>query len=280
MNNPFRKSMPLSTDLKIRCRIFGEWLRRHKVGFSAMVAVPVVAAFVLFVMTPVTIGPNTAGLVAEVRAAQKVTETQAREQVYYVLREVREGSGKAAYVEAVTGERMETPQRVDRVESYQHNETAITRINSNTSARPFEVYLSRQHDAGLAMHHYGPIESTVSAERAEYDAVHDLTSLYEAYVTLATPTVPVLPEAAQFIEFDAQHNTLTFVDRRANATEVEYVVAVDTGQLLRETTFLNLDGTRYEMTTTTYLETTALPAATFATVFAPEQYDFTLIASQ
>lgn len=281
MSNPFHTRMPLRTDWRIRLRLWREWAKQHWRAWTAGLAiltVPAMAALLLaFDLTTDTSVPT---LVADVRAAQQVEREKSSEGIYHVHRVIVEGADKPAFVAAATGAAVEAPRRVDEVETWQHDETALALVVSNATERSFEAYLSREHEEGLALHHFGPADREVPRTREAYDAAHDLASLYTDYTSLTRPDVPVLPADATFTELDARTNTARFVHEPAENITIESVVDLASKQVVEEIIYVtDANENRYEMTRISYLERNVVPAEQFEEIFDPTAFPYEVVST-
>jgi len=270
--------MPRGTDIRIRLRLL--WERcRLPTAFSVGLVVPVMAAWVLMLTAPVT-EFNATQFVAEVAAAQIAEEARAEAGIYHVVREIEEGADKPAYVANKLGVTDSAPKRVDVVETFQHNETALARITSNETGRPLEVFLSRVHeDGGLSLHHYGPKTNEVAPVRSSYDAAHDVASLYDTYTSLERPSLPLVPEEANFVRLADANNQAIFSTELSESIRIDSYVDRDTKLVVEEVIYVTDDeGKTYEMTRVRYRERSLVPADRFADVFDPTQYDYEVVA--
>ncbi|MDB9944426.1 ParB N-terminal domain-containing protein [bacterium] len=171
----------------------------------------------------------------------------------------------------------EVEARVDVVETWQHNDTALALIESNGTEYSFEAYLSREHDGALGLHHYGSDYHSLKEGRGQYDAAHDLASLYTGYTSLERPGVPVLPENAELVEVNDR--VARFVYRPAAGLEVEAVIDLETKLMTEEIIYvLNKEGNRFEMTTIRYAERSVIPAEEFEEIFDPTQFEYVQIS--
>ena len=283
MKYPFQKKMPLGMHLRILMRLTHAWCAAHLSQIAMVLLAPALAVF-FFLVVPLSQAPafDATLFVSEVYAAQAAEQQKASEGIYHVVREIYEGSEKPAYVALQTGSDVVTPVRVDRIETYQHNETALAVVESNSAVRPFEVFLSRIHDeATLALHHYGPVvHPEIPPERQTYDEVHNLASLYSSYTSLDTPTVPVLSSDAVFVSIDETTNTARFTTQLDESLRLESVIDLDTKLVVEEYILITEAGSEYEMTRVVYLAREVVPASEFETVFDATAYEYEVVASK
>ena len=279
MSNPFRQQMPSSTDLKIRVRLFHAWLSDHKLIGAGVLMVPAFALWMFMVLPQSPTPIDTVALVATIEAAQAEELQKAEGAIYHVVREITEGSDKPAFVRSVLGNEVDAPKRVDRVETYQHSDTALALIESNGTKQPFEAFLSREHEDGnLALHHYGPAVGKISDTRASYDEAHDLASLYTAYTSLERPSIPVLAPEAEFVDVTEGEAVARFSTTLSDTITVESFVDIETNLIAYEVIYVFDDAkNRYEMTRIEYLERNVIAAGEFDNIFDPEQFDYDVI---
>jgi len=285
MKNPFRKKMPLGLDIKIRLRIFRAYLasKRSVLGaFGVGLMVPVIATYMLVINTddaPTVV--NTQAIVAAVQSAQKEEIKKSETGIYHVKRVISEGNDKPDFVAFATKQNIPTvPVRVDTVETWQHNETALALVESNGTNYGFEAFLSVEHDGGLQLHHYGEDKHEIDGTREAYDKAHDLASLYTSYKSLERPDVPVLPEAATFKNTNESATLAYFTHSPAAGLEIEYAVDLNSNLVVEEVIYvLTEDAKRFEMTRVAYTERDVVPAEKFDEVFNPSQFDYEMIES-
>lgn len=268
--------------IRILLRLTRAWSAAHMSQLAIVLAAPaLVAAF--FLAVPLSQSPafDATLFASEVYAAQAAEQQKASEGIYHVVREIHEGSQKPAYVALQTGTTVATPARVDRIETYQHNETALALVESSSATRPFEVFLSRVHDeTTLALHHYGPVVNPeVPPARQTYDEVHDLASLYSTYTSLETPIVPVLSNDAVFVSLDEAANAARFTTQLDESLRLVSIVDLDTKLVTEEYILISEEGSEYEMTRVVYLAREVVPASEFETIFDTTAYEYEVVAS-
>jgi hypothetical protein len=278
MKNPFIKKMPLGTDIRIRLRLLRAQVVAHPARSLGVVLVPALTAWVFLVGGVTESTFNEEVFVVEVRAAQEAELQQAAGGIYHVVREISEGSEKPAYVTEVMGETKAVSARVDRVETFQHSDTALALVESNGTERPFEAYLSYEHGESLALHHYGPKETEVPAERITYDAAHDLATLYADYTSLESPAVPVLPEDANFVSVNEAAGYARFETKVNEDVTVASHVDLTSKLVVEEIIYVTSDTDEYEMTRISYTNREVLPAEQFDEVFNPSQFEYSIVA--
>lgn len=274
--------MPIGLDIKIRLRIFREFFngRRNVLSaFGAGLLVPVIASY-LFVFNSTEAPPpiDTQAIVSAVYEAQAAEIAKSETGIYHIKRIIKEGHDKSAFVALYLGERApKVTERVDEVETWQHNDTALALIESNGTERSFEAYLSRERDGELGLYHYGPKDQTLKEDRKAYDEAHDLATLYTEYTSLKRPGVPVLPEGALLKKVDAK--IALFVYKPAEVLEVEAVVDMETKLVTQEIIYVLDDaGNRFEMTTVRYTDRSVIPAEKFEQIFDPMQFAYVQIS--
>ncbi len=276
--------MPRMTDMRIRVRLLIEVMRRYPLRSAGLMFVPAFMVILLVVQTGEQLtAPQLSRdmLVAEVYAAQAVEAERAAANIYHLVREIKEGKDKPQYVAAVMGMATVTTARVDVVETYQHNDTALARITSNNAGRSFEVFLARQHDdEGRALHHYGTEVVTLSPERKIYDDAHNLASLYREFTTLGIPTLPTLSSEATFVRLNEATNQAVFSTRLSDTIVVESYIDLKTYLIVEDVIYVTAADNRYEMTRVTYTKREVLPATEFERIFDPRQYDFEVVATE
>lgn len=283
MKHPLIREMPRGLDRKIRLRLLGEWfvLRKKIIGTSLVsLAVPAVALYVL-IATPEQTPPifDNAEIAMLVREAQAAELRKSETGIYHVRRIIREGEGKPEFVRAVFGETVPAEPRVDVVETWQHNDTALAIVESNGTERPFEAYLSREHDGVLGLYHYGPEASSVSSVRNLYDKAHDLASLYDSYRSLDRPDVPILPDAAELVAVERSQNVALFRYAAAENIDVVAYVNLTTYMVDEEIIYVRDEmGTKYEMTRVLYAGRSVVPAEYFDETFDPTAYSYRQIS--
>ncbi len=273
--------MPFMVDIRIRMRLARVWLANHRSLLVGLFVVPVVCAVYLLLFTP-TINTefDSIAFTQAVQAAQIEELNKAQQGIYHVVREIHEGADKPAYVANIMGESTTTLARVDVVETYQHNDTALTLIESNTSARSFEAFLSRTHDdGGISLHHYGPVDGVSQAGRAVYDTAHDLRTLYDSYTSIESPHVPVLADNAVFSAYNADTNTAKFITDISETISITSIVDVTTNQVIEDIIYVTADDEVFEMSRIVYRQRSVVPATQFDTIFATDTYDYTVITS-
>ncbi len=276
--------MPQMTDMRIRVRLLIEVMRRYPLRSAGLMFVPAFMVILLVVQTGEQLtAPQLSRdmLVAEVYAAQAVEAERAAANIYHLVREIKEGKDKPQYVAAVMGMATVTTARVDVVETYQHNDTALARITSNNAGRSFEVFLARQHDdEGRTLHHFGVDAITLSPARKLYDEAHNLASLYREFTTLGTPALPTLSSEATFVRLDEVTNQAVFSTRLSDTIVVESYIDLETYLIVEDVLYVTAADNRYEMTRVTYRKREVLPAAEFERIFDPKQYDFEVVATE
>lgn len=280
MKNPFVQKMPLGTDIKIQLRLVREWLKQHRAIGLGVFLVPALTVWLLVFNTDQGTLDG-AALVAEVRAVQLAEAAQAEENIYHVVKEITEGADKANYVaEVLNVPQTKTTQRTDRIETYQHSDTALALIESNGTERSFEAFLSRVHDDGnLSLHHYGPKTTEVEAARASFDQAHDLASLYTEFTSLDRPTIPVLAETAELIAIDENTNQAQFRTVLSDTITIVSFVDLSTKQTVEDIIYVKGSGEQtYEMTRVAYIEREIIPATEFESVFDLTQFEYEVIA--
>jgi hypothetical protein len=287
MKHPFIKSMPKRLDWKIRWRIFRAGVRQqYKVlgSFGIGLALPVAAMWMFLLVTPLSPTPSSVeplALVAEIRLAQQQEEAVASEGIYHVKRIITEGIDKPDFVALQEGEVVSAPQRVDVVETWQHSDTALALINSNATKKPFEAFLSREHDGKLALHHFGSGEGVVPSEREAYDQAHDLASLYTDFRSLNRPAIPVLSASATLARIDTTTNRAWFTERVNDTIIIESAVDLNTKLVVEEIIYvIPVADERYEMTRITYEGRQVLPAEQFEEIFNPSTFPYEQVAEQ
>lgn len=282
MSNPFRKKIPWSLDLKIRYRVAVKSLTKRwqsLLPFGALLVVPAMAAFLFFINAEQPTEPDTAELVAAIREAQASELAKSTEGIYHTKRMVVEGSDKDTFVAvSLTEVEQPLPPRVDVVETWQHNDTALALIESDSTERPFEVFLSREHNGILGLHHYGPKERALSITRQQYDDVHDIATLYGSYRSLERPAVPILPEQASFARIDELQQVALFEDRTKEGLVVTYVVDLSTKLVEEEIIYVVTEDAQFEMSRIVYLERSVVPADQFETIFDPTRFAYEQIS--
>jgi len=283
MKHPLITKMPWRTDMRIKMRLLCASARRSPVQSFGMIMVPAFALW-LFMVAGGTTPPSSVSptdFVAAVYAAEARVQEQAKTDIYHVVREISEGKDKSAYVASVMGVATTAEPRIDVVETFQHHDTALARIQSNGRALAYEVFLARQHDTDtVALHHYGSDATVLSSARTVYDAAHDLTSLYEAYTKLDTQTVTGLPRTAVFKDIDTSANRVRFSHVPQEGIRVDIFVDVTTYQIVEEVIYVRTSDREYEMTRIAYKKREFVPAAEFERVFSPTQHTFTVIATK
>jgi len=274
--------MPVGLDIKIRLRIFRAYFVGRRAllsAFSAGLLVPILATY-MFVVKPVDAPPlvDTGAIVASVYEAQAAEITKSETGIYHVKRIIKEGSDKPAFVTRVAGEGIPAvTERVDEIETWQHNDTALALIESNGTAYGFEAFLSLEHDGELQLHHYGGDAHIVDQTRKAYDAAHDLATLYTEYKSLERPGVPVLPKGAQLQEVTSEK--AFFVYRPVEGLEIEAVIDLKTKLVVEEIIYvLDENGDRFEMTTVLYADRSVIPAEEFEKIFDPSQYEYAQVS--
>ena len=276
MSNPFRQTMPLSTDMKIRVRLWRAWVSDHKALSVGALLVPAMAAWMFLVVPANQVSIET--LVAEIRAAQIAEQERAEDSIYHVVREITEGQDKSQYVAAVLGVETKAAARTDRIETYQHSDTALALIESNGTNQPFEAFLSREHEDGaLSLHHFGPAIAEVGEDREVYDEAHDLASLYTAYTSLERPDIPLLSEKATFVGVDTETNQAHFKTVLNDAITVDSFVDLDTKLIVKDVIYVSDGDDTFEMTQVAYVERDVIPAEEFETIFDPTQFAYEVI---
>lgn len=282
MKHPFRKKMPLRLDIQIRIRLLFAYLGKHRhvwSAFGAGLLVPVMATYLFFVSPgEVSDTIDQDAVVQAIYTAQAAEIEKSETGIYHIKRVISEGSDKPAFVAATLGTPAPAvPRRVDEVETWQHNETALAMIESNGSERSFEAYLTREHNGSLGLHHFGPKDQDVDTDRLPYDQAHDLASLYSSYTSLETPPMPVLPAEADVIA--VTESDIQFSYRPAAGLMVVAVVDLNSKLITEEIIYVvNEAGDEYEMTTVRYTERSVLPADAFEEIFDATQFDYTQIS--
>ena len=281
MINPFRKKMPIGLDIKIRLRIFRAYLSSRRPTLSAFGAgllVPVIATYVFIINPNQTQSPiDTEAVVSAIYDAQASEIAKAETGIYHIKRTIKEGGDKPSFVAlASDGSTPEVTERVDEVETWQHNDTALALIESNGTDRSFEAYLSREHNGELGLHHYGPVDQERENDRVAYDDAHDLASLYTNFTSLDRPAVPVLPDNAELMEIT--EDTASFAYVPAEGLEIVAIVDLSTNLVVEEIIYMIGDDNRYEMTTITYAERLVIPAEQFDSIFDPNQFAYDQIS--
>jgi hypothetical protein len=274
--------MPLGLDIKIRFRLFRVYLGSRRSMLSAFgvgLLVPMMAAY-LFVInqSPIPIPLDTSAIVQSVHEAQDAEIAKSETGIYHVKRIISEGRDKSDFVALSAGQTApEVVTRVDAVETWQHNDTALALIESNGTARSFEVYLAREHDGVLGLHHYGPINQQPEEEREVYDLAHDLASLYTDFTSLNRPGVPVLPKGATLLELT--DDVARFIYTPAEGLEIEAVVELETKLVVEVIIYvLDEEGNRFEMTTIRYADRSVIPAEKFEEIFDTQKYAYETIS--
>lgn len=285
MSNPFRKQMPIRTDLRIRWRLLCAWVSDHAALSIAAFMVPALAVWLFMIAPSSTQLPDTTidvvSLVTDIRSAQAAELARAENSIYHVTRKISEGGDKPEFVRAVLGSSEAVEPRVDMIETYQHNETALALIESNGTKRPFEAFLSRTHaDGALSLHHYGPQRRLVDKDRTAYDEAHDLATLYSDYTSLQRPAIPVLSVEAEFVDINPATNQARFRLAASESLTIETFVDLETKQVVEEVIYVLVDDTVYEMTRVTYLAREVLPAERFEEIFDPNQFEYSVIATK
>jgi hypothetical protein len=221
---------------------------------------------------------DTSVIVQLVYDAQDAEITKSETGIYHVKRIISEGNDKSDFVAlSAGGTAPEVVTRVDAVETWQHNDTALALIESNGTERSFEAYLSREHDGVLGLHHFGPADQKPEEEREVYDAAHDLASLYTDFTSLNRPGVPVLPKGATLLELT--DDTARFVYTPAEGLEIEAIVELETKLVVEEIIYvLDEEGSRFEMTTIRYADRSVIPADKFEEIFDTQKYAYEAIS--
>jgi len=262
-------------------RVFTLWLKEHKkgmvTGFSALL-VPAIAVFMFVVLPQEEAGVPIDVMVAEARVAQAEEVQNGANSIYHTKVQITEGSDKPEFVKvAMNSEVTNVTPRTDVIETWHHSDTALALIESNGTERTFEAFLSREHEDGLALHHYGPKNAVRSEARAVYDSAHDLASLYTSFTSLDRPEISVMPHDAEFIAYNEDKDVLTFMKRTDEGLEIEYDLSGEDYQVFEERIYVVTEEDRYEMTRVTFLERSIIDANQFDEVFDPSQYDYQLI---
>jgi hypothetical protein len=282
MKNPFVTNIPFILDTKIRWRLLVSWWKKsipkQTVPFGLGVVLPIVAIFLINIFSPTPDNFNIQTFILAVEAAEAEEITKAETGIYYTERIISEGIDKDAFVATTEGS-IGATKRIDHIKTYQHNETAIIYINSNETKFEEEVFLKRYHGDDLQLHHHGAKLRPVTPERAVFDNVHDLASLYSTYTSLEHPSIPLLPAEAEFVSVDKSNDVAVFETKIDDTITLRSQVSLDTKLVVTEHIFVRAAGKNYEMTTITYLERNVLPAQEFDTIFDPTQLAFTFITS-
>ncbi len=286
MTNPLRQKMPWQTNLRIRRRLLLAWVFDHPAFAATAFLMPMAAVWVFFFVGTPTTTPtyDQATIVAEIRAAQTAELARAQTGIYHLKREIVEGGDKPAFVAAVLGTPAIAAQRVDVVDTYQHDDTALALIESNGTDRPFEAYLTRVHDTNeLTLHHYGPAVAKKESARAAYDEAHDLRSLYTEYTTITKRSIPILDERAELLTIDEVAGVAHFRTVIDDTISIVSVVDLDTKLVTEDIIYVTTAGrstSSYEMTRVTYKERQVIPSDQFDTVFDPARYDYTVLDTE
>jgi hypothetical protein len=282
MKHPLIQLMPLKLDIKIKQLLLAAWWHKqsNKLLISSAVLVVPALAILLYVVLPTQPTANEETIVQAVRAAQQAELARSSEGIYHMTRVITEGADKPAFVTEQTGREVVAPMRVDVLQTWQHNDTALAIVESNTTAQPIEVYLSREHNGTLALHHYAEGQQVVPENRDIYDQAHDLASLYTAYMSLERPSIPVLAEGAQIISVSEDGTSARFETVVAEGLRIESLVDLSTNHITEEVIYVvNDSGEDFEMTRITYIARELLPADEFEEIFDPTRYAYETIAT-
>jgi hypothetical protein len=282
MKNPFIQRMPLRLDIRIRfCLLRAWWSRRSSKALwgGAFLAVPALAVL-LFIIIPQGPVASERALVRAVQEAQQAELARSSEGIYHVTRVIREGKDKPSFVAQQAGGEVTAPPRVDIVTTWQHNDTALALIESNGTEQQLEVFLSRENDGLLELHHYAEGAQAVASERAVYDRAHDLASLYAEYTSLERPVIPVLPDEAILLEVLPDTGRALFVTQLTEEIVIESAVDLTTYLVVEETIYVTAEtGDRFEMTRISYTGRDLVPAEQFDEIFDPTQYAYEIVTT-
>lgn len=280
MKHPFQKNMPLGIDMRIRGRLLRAWGQSHTKVMLMATMVPAFAALLLVVAPPEEqSGFDAAIFIAEVYAAQEAEQKRAETGIYHVVREIHEGGQKPSYVAAKEGYSVTAQARTDRVETFQHSETALTLVESNAREQAVEVFLSREHEEGtLALHHFSSSsKDALDPARLQYDNAHDLASLYSEYTSLASPVLPLLSSEALFVAIEESSGTAIFATDLGETLRLESVVDIETKLVVEERIIITEREVEYEMTRVVYLEREVMPASEFEKIFDATAYEYEVV---
>ncbi len=225
--------MPLLIDMRIRMGIFALWLSKKlspRTAFAAGLLVPAM----VYVIAVSVVAPSDAEIVADIRVAQEREIARGEQGIYHMKRVIREGADKTQYVRAVLGEGVSAPERIDEIETFQHDENALALIRSNATDYTFEAFLARSHDGTLSLHHYGEAAGDVPEGREVYDTAHDLATLYADYTSLEARRVPVLAPEAELVTLDREEGTARFRTTLAPGLTLISVVSLETKLVTEE----------------------------------------------
>lgn len=278
MKNPFIIKMPVLLDAKIRWRVFRTFLARRNVALPMFIGGTVAIASTVLILTSAGTPINLEVFAAEVHAAQRHEQALATTDIYHLKWTITEGADKARYVQTRFPEAAITTPRNDSLETFQHNENRLTHIHSNDGAFGFEVFLSNATTNTLTLYHYGEDKKAPSPARTEYDAVHDIRSLYQSFTSLETPVVPTLPPNATLIDIDEKKHVAIFSSSPATNVTVHHHIDTNTKLLTKEVVYISDEKQNtYEMAQITYNERSIIPAEEFAGIFNATQYNFAII---
>lgn len=280
MKNPFIKPMPLRLDMKIRFRLLRAWWRRRssKALWGGMLFAVPALAILLFIMVPQNSLVSEQSLVRAIKSAEQAELAKGSDSIYHITRVITEGKDKPSFVAKELGREVSAPQRVDVVSAWQHNDTALALIESNGTEQSLEVFLSREHEGSLSLHHYAEGAQMVVPERVAYDAAHDLASLYTAYTTLERPTIPVLQDGAILLEVSQDRKSARFVTELGEGLALESVIDLSTYLVVEEIIYVTGEtGKRFEMTRISYTDRELIPAEQFEEIFDPTEYAYEVV---
>lgn len=280
------KKLPLKTDAKIRTCLLCMFLRRlfrylTGVTFRPQYVLVPFAVFLVFFGVREWNGYQVE--VARAELIQNVHERNAQEvadasqAIYHLKQVIEEGSDKPEFVAQVLGVATSAPKRIDTVETWQHSNNALARVESTGLTRSFQTFLSLERDGHVHLFHYGPEDETLQPSRAHYDEAHDLGSLYAAFASTSKPDIFALPENAELKTFPDKNENPIFVLAQDNL-EIEFEVDRDSLLVVSERIFVIDGDDRYEMTTIKITERSIEPAEEFDTIFDTEEFDYEQIA--
>lgn len=285
MNNPLIKQLSHKTDRRIRMRLrfiaTQRWIEDQKRLLVLGVGAPVIAVAVLVLVffapsfSGVLEGPDAERIALNVQAAQALELQKTETGIYHLTRVIKEGYDKPAYVALTEGAVLAAPQRIDVVESWQHNDISLALIESTAHDYAFQAYLAVPHEGEIGVHFYGdPRDEALPNTRVVFDQAHDLATLYSGYQTDERPSIPLIPENAELISA----SPIIYAYAPAESLVIHAEIDPDTFLIIRETIFVTADNGQFEMSVIEYHDRELLPASAFDEVFSPERYPFTRIS--